>query len=36
MPFPIGCCFSVFHIVNTNLKRLKGQESNADTAEGTD
>lgn len=37
MPFPIGCCFSVFHIVNTNLKRLKGQDVNAaDTAEKAD
>ena len=37
MPFPIGCCFSVFHIVNTNLKRLKGQDVNAaDTAEEAD
>jgi TRAP-type C4-dicarboxylate transport system permease small subunit len=30
MPFPIGCCLSVFHIVNTNLKRLNGQDVNAD------
>ena len=37
MPFPIGCCLSVFHIVNTNLKRLKGQDVNAaDTAEKAD
>ena len=30
MPFPIGCCLSVFHIVNTNLKRLNGQDVNVD------
>lgn len=25
MPFPIGCVFSVCHIINTNYKRLTGK-----------
>jgi TRAP-type C4-dicarboxylate transport system permease small subunit len=24
MPFPIGCILSLFHIVNTNVRRLNG------------
>lgn len=32
MPFPFGCIFSLFHIVNTNLKRLTGQQVGADNA----
>ncbi len=26
LPFPIGCVFSVFHIINTNYKRLTGAD----------
>jgi hypothetical protein len=32
MPFPIGCVMSLFHIVNTNLKRLSGQTVGAENA----
>ena len=32
MPFPIGCVLSLFHIVNTNVKRLSGQKVGADNA----
>ena len=32
MPFPIGCFMSLFHIVNTNLKRLTGQTVGAENA----
>ncbi|MGI5962652.1 MAG: TRAP transporter small permease [Lawsonibacter sp.] len=29
MPFPIGCAFSVCHIINTNYKRLTGKQESA-------
>ena len=32
LPFPIGCVLSLFHIVNTNVKRLSGQKVGADNA----
>lgn len=32
MPFPIGCAFSVCHIINTNYKRMTGKDQPASSA----
>lgn len=33
MPFPIGCAFSICHIININYKRITGKEHVASSAE---
>lgn len=33
MPFPIGCAFSICHIINTNYKRITGANKAAASAE---
>lgn len=33
MPFPIGCAFSVCHIINTNYKRITGKNRPVSSAE---
>ncbi|MGE4276788.1 MAG: TRAP transporter small permease [Lawsonibacter sp.] len=33
MPFPIGCAFSICHIINTNYKRITGKGQSASSAE---
>ncbi|MEA4932307.1 MAG: TRAP transporter small permease subunit, partial [Lawsonibacter sp.] len=33
MPFPIGCAFSICHIINTNYKRMTGKGHSASSAE---
>lgn len=33
MPFPIGCVLSLFHIINTNYKRISGARKSASQSE---